>query len=50
MKEESVLTKRLEVSRWKTNESSIGKPVELARRNTQLDEIRQEGAWLLAVQ
>ena len=39
-------TRRLEVNSWKTKESSIGGRAELGRRNIQLEEIREEGAWL----
>ena len=40
MTEEGASTRRLEVNGWKTKESSIGRRTELARRNIQLDEIR----------
>ena len=41
MTEEGASTRRLEVSGWKTKESSVGRRTELARRNVQLDEIRE---------
>ena len=31
----------IEMSRWKTKESSVGRRPELARRNTRLQEIRE---------
>ena len=41
MIEEGASTRKLEVSRLKTKESSIGRQTELARRNIQLYEIRE---------
>ena len=43
MIEEGASTRRLEVSRWKLKQPSIGRRAELVRRNKQLDEIRQIG-------
>ena len=40
------LTRRLEVSRWKTKESSISRWAELVRWNVELDEIREMGRGL----
>ena len=45
--EEGASTRRLEVSGWKTKESSIGRRTELARRNIELDEIREMGRGLV---
>ena len=39
------MTRRLEVSGWKTKECSIGK--QLARRNIELEEIREIGRGLV---
>ena len=41
MIEEGTSARRLWASEWKTKESSIGRQSELARRNIQLDEIRE---------
>ena len=41
--EEGASTRRFEVSGWKTKESSIGRRTEVARRNIELDEIREIG-------
>ena len=35
--------RRLEMSGWKTKESIIGRRTEMARRNVELDEIREMG-------
>ena len=43
---EDASARRLKVSRWKMKESSIGRPVKLARWNIQLDEIREIGRGL----
>ena len=45
--EKGASTRRLEVSRWKTEESSIGRRSQLVRRNIQLDEIREIGRGLV---
>ena len=46
MIKEGSKTRKLEVSGWKTKESSIGRRTEFARRNMQLDEIREMGRGL----
>ena len=40
-------TSRLETSRWKMKDSSIGRQVELARQNIQLREIKEIGRDLV---
>ena len=47
MIEEGASTRGLEVSGWKMKQSNIGRRAELARRNTQLDEIREIGRGLV---
>ena len=47
MIEEVASTRRLEVSGWKTKESSVGRRTELARRNIQLGETREIGRGLV---
>ena len=41
MTEKGASTRRLEMSRWKTKESSVSRQAELERRNTQLQVIRE---------
>ena len=41
------LTRRLEVSAWKTKKFSIGRQPEFARWNIQLDEIKEIGRDLI---
>ena len=41
MIEEGTSARRLEASEWKTKKWSIGRQTEFARRNIQLDEIRE---------